>query len=226
MMASFVLNMATMIVSSDGLITETETDFIASLGIKLGLWDSTYASMMRTVQTAHGEIEAGHISAIEGAQNVVEANDDVVESYTQVKDTGVEALADVERATGGVQAKLIDASLAAGGLKSELDGLPRDIQINILINERRKYTQEGLALTFEEMQRQGVPGGYQHGGFIPTGGSGIVGEAGMERVVAVPGGVQVQPISNIYHNYNMTINTQATAGTYAQDILFAQAQAQ
>jgi len=214
------------IVTADGLITESETNFTAALGVKLGLWDESYASMMRTTQEAHAAVEAGLMGELEAAQMVVDKGTEVAAKYTEVAEVAVPALVDVETASGAVAARLIDAQTAAGGLKSELDGLPRDIQINILINERRKISQEYAVDQFNE--NMGYPPGMASGG-ISSGGLTWVGEQGPE-LVNLPRGAQVydaqtsQAITN--NSWNVNINTAATSGTWEQNIAFAQAMAQ
>ena len=228
MMASFVINMAMAQVTVDGLITETETNFVASLGVKLGLWDSTYAGMMRTVQEAHTEIEAGHIGATEGAQMVVDANTEVVESYVEIPAAAVPALAEVEVATGANKARMIELGIEAQttqGIISSMTG--KNIDLYITTHERTvRHAQS--ALDFEE-QITGAPG-QAAGTDNWRGGMTWVGERGPE-LVNLPRGSQVydaQASRNIVnnHNYDVTVNTAAQSGTYLQDIALAQAMAQ
>jgi len=140
------------------------------------------------------------------------------------------AMSDVERATGLTATRLLEAKDQAIGLKNELDAMPRDIQINIAIAERRTISSVALPTVFEDMQHGKAPG-QAAGTSNWEGGMTWVGERGPE-LVNLPRGAQVydaqksQNIANTYHNYDVTVNTAAQSGTYMQDIALAQAMAQ
>ena len=176
--------------------------------------------MMRTVQEVHAEIEAEHMSAIEGAQAVVEKNDEVVESYTKIPDEAIPALAEVEEATGANVARMIDLKNEVNFTQAAIDAM-HGKSLEIIIHKRTIISQEsqgaaGYAGNIDDI----LPPPNQAGGFSGVVNSPMymrVGEAGPERV-------NVQPITN--HNYDININTAATSGTYQQDIMLAQAMAQ
>ncbi|MCP4536266.1 MAG: hypothetical protein GY832_03895 [Chloroflexi bacterium] len=101
------------------------------------------------------------------------------------------------------------------GIKSALDSLPNFKQIIIEIEERRKFTQEALSESLEDMWTEGMAvGGVSRGGRM------MVGERGPEEVI-LPTGATVNNNQVTNNNYNTTVNTRATSGTYTQDIAWA-----
>jgi hypothetical protein len=115
---------------------------------------------------------------------------------------------------GAIDLATYEARLRA--IKNGVDNIPNYKKILIEIEERRTIATTHASTGFDtEIGATGRAGGFD--GVISQPTLLRVGEDRPERVI-------VQPTTN--HNYDVTINTQASSGTFAQDIMQAQAMAQ
>ncbi|MBD3354320.1 MAG: hypothetical protein GF364_22750 [Candidatus Lokiarchaeota archaeon] len=120
---------------------------------------------------------------------------------------------------GGVVSQGDRVRDAIARVQAQLDKLPSRHEIEILIKKRVEQA-GGLPGFIDDISG----GGFASGG-VSAGGLALVGERGPE-LVNLPQGAQVMsaPVTNnITNNYNTTVNTRATSGTYLQDLAIARA---
>ena len=219
MSARFVLGLIEMQIAADDKITETEAAIYTQFAYHSGLIDKLAVQQSDAVMGILADMNAGIITEHDAMRLLLDDAFNLSDAFIDAEDAGATSMSNIAASTSAPTEGLGRIEQAARDAQAMIDamqGKTITLNVNTVYTEEHRSAGAGAGESSENWDPnwQGAAGGVSGGGLS------LVGEQGPE-LVNLPQGAQVMsnPVTNnVTNNFNTTVSTRATSGTYAQDI--------